>query len=346
MKFDVLIYSRGTSDGDGLALRVRPERFQDKLISGCMPFFELRSKPDERLQRIQNNDPDAWLNSFIFIIVPNGGGCMLLRSVKATDKNTGQILKDFTNRDIWSLEGIWCPEEEKEILIAVLPSVLNKFREIGRPLHNLFEVQDYQNNEKRNLSLEIDDEEIENIYSDNAGRIKELSYASFTEEKDKTAVKALIARLRSCSKPFSFSFGPFADVIMSRFARGYGLTASFPTAEAGNSQIPDDELFDSISVTKIVERQHSAVKEYKLQFGVEIPNKKEIMYSWNIVSIPASEDDPLYTGNGISEDMTEGIRYVTLCAEAEGIRAFMDDRCFITEKEPRSQGYYNFKKEE
>jgi hypothetical protein len=312
-----------------------------------MPFFELRSKSSDAMQEIQNNNPDAWLDSFIFIIIPNGEGCMLLRSVKAIDKSTGQTLQDFTNRDIWSMEGLWCPAEKMDIFTASLPLILNRFRELGKPLHELYDVLELSPNEKTSRYLEIDDEQLANIYSDrDISDLQEKAAPLLSAENDALAMKALISRLRTSSKPFSFAFGPFADVIMGYFARGYNLSASFPTFKSGDYPEPRDELFDRVVCTKIVERHPASTKEYRLLFGADVSNRKEMSYSWKIMSVQEAEKEPLYMESIKAGDFADGISFVNLHAEAEAVRAFMISRYFTTDNNPRATGYYTFGKEE
>lgn len=314
MKWDVFVYARGVQRTDGYKLRVQPENFPVELIQGCQKFFNLRSVNEKRssMKAVFENDPYAWKKSFMFILQPRYKSCLLVRMTKVEADNGDDILRDFENRDIWSLEGIWCPYEKKDILFASLPSIIMWFANHKISLCRYFADRD-------DCSIDVGDEFYFNPYDDDA--VLPAAAGAFETIEETTALNRLADKIKFAGEPFSFFFGPLTELMMKDCSSAYNVNNSFSTVDSCSLGSLGEDSFNNIIRAKLVENDtDSKTRTYVLKICTEQTSKKESVFRWRITENETGE--AIFSGDPYIFDYEKGLNFAELKAEAEAIRVF------------------------
>ena len=349
MKWDAFVYARGVQRTDGYKMRVQPDNFPEEIIQGCQRFFNLRSVNEKRCswKDIFENDPCAWKKSFMFIVQPKYESCMLMRAVKVESEENGEVLRDFENREIWSLEGVWCPYDRANLMIACLPSLIMQLSDNKTSLRNLLE-------KNGGNKIEIEDKYYYNPYEDADGYEQDsppvpLGIESFSSIRERTALRTLARKIKFSGEYFSFFFGPLAEMMMKECAGVYNIKDFFSTVNTDSLAVPCQDSFLNIQTAELAEvKKYSDRKRYTLQIFIGQPDKREALFNWSI----CETDSHGNTGEVFSQPPNQyneekGLRFIKLKAEAEAIRHFAISRHWeVQQNSGDSYSMYTFFKED
>ncbi|MDE6034649.1 MAG: hypothetical protein K2G36_01895 [Ruminococcus sp.] len=317
MKWNAFVYARGIQRTDGYKLRVQPREFPPALIQGCQTFFNMRSVNEKRCtwKEIFENDPDAWKKSFMFIVSPKLKSCILMRATKVETPDGNDILLDFEKREVWSLEGIWCPYEQLEIFFASLPSVLMWFANNKKSLCAYLK-------DKNDTFIETGNEYYYNPYDDNM-KLPPVAEA-FGTDAEKTAFRNLIQKIKFSAEPFSFVFGPLTDMIMKNCSGLYNIKEAFSTVDPSSLDSAGEDYFSRIEKAELVEtKTPNETITYILQSCTEPAGKKQSVFRWRISeAVSRTGRKEFISGEPVYFSEEKGLNFSDLKAEAEAIRFF------------------------
>jgi len=339
MKWNTFVYARGVQRTDGYKMRVQPDEFPVSVIQGCQTFFNVRSVNEKRgsWKELFESDPLAWQKSFMFTIQPKYNSCLLIRAVKVESEN-GEMLVDFENRDVWSLEGVWCPYEQLNLIFASLPSILMWFASQKHSLRYCFSG-------RSDCTIDVGDDFYYNPYSDSAV----LPQCAFSTVGEMSALNMLAQKIKFSSEPFSFAFGPLSDMIMNKCAGVYGIKTAFSTLDPSSLGVLGDDPFMSIEKARLVEQvTDTELKTYVLQSCTEQSGKKERNFRWRIAERSAfAGDKEVLSSSPVPFDDERGLNFIRLKAEAEAVRIFARNMQWKTEQQSSDERIiYTFLKEE
>jgi hypothetical protein len=324
MKWDAFVYARGVQRTDGFKIRVQPEGLPiEEIYQDCQYFFNFRESKDPAWREILKNDPLAWEKSFMFIIRPKYKSCVLVRAAKVTSGSSDEPLLDFMNRQIWSLEGIWCPYEKLPLMFASLPSIIMHLSDTERCLcHSL--------GQNGQTQIEIQDKYYYNPYEEYEGESQEIpplpeNIKMFENMTAKTAMRMLANRIKFAGEPFSFFFGPLAEVMMKGCAKRYNAQECFSTVNpASLGKLGADSFAEIKNAELAIENDKSAEKiEYILQCCLAENENKESVFRWRVAGKEDDEMKEELSGISVPYNAEKGIRFIKLKAEAEAIRQFV-----------------------
>ncbi len=341
MKWDIFVYARGVQRTDGYKLRAQPENFPPELIQGCQTFFNIRGTNEKRStwKDVFEKDPCAWKKSFAFILMPKYKSCALVRAVKAEGENDGEVLMDFENREIWSLEGIWCPYEKRRLLFASLPSILMWFRSRDKSLRYYVSKGEITN------YVDVPDEFYFNPYDDDS--VLPLNSFSATAA-EATILNNLSQKIRFSPEPFALTTGPLAELIMKSCSAAYNLKECFPENNPDSLSPLGADPFNNIETAKIVRRATGETKRknYVLQLCIDKSGKREEYFRWRIAEKGRSSVKEVLSAEPIPFDGEKGLSMLALKSEAEAVRFFASNMQWTVEQASDDEDVlYSFVKE-
>ena len=316
MKLDYFVYSRGVGQNDGIKIRHAPAYINSDVINGCQALFRFaKTKGDV------TDDAFEWNNTFLYLPLKNYGCCLLMRTVKIEDYETGEYVCDFQKRQTWSLEGICCPYERSRFFFALLPSILTFMKMNERnSLHTLMTVG------KIGDELELPDNMIYNAVSG----VPASSFPGFCEivgNKDEkvfvSAINSLANMIHNTDEPFSLAFGTLAKIVFDGLGRGYKIQKciSTRTGEYKEETLPDNFKLNSIKIRADESPVLTGKKiEYVLRITIKPDYKKGGTYFWSIGDKNNRNADSVLTSDPIPFDMDTGLPVSELLAEANCIR--------------------------
>ena len=324
MKWDAFVYARGVQRTDGYKMRIQPENFPEEIIQGCQRFFNLRSVNEKRSswKDIFENDPCAWKKSFMFIAQPKYKSCLLMRAVKVESPETGEVLRDFENREIWSLEGVWCPYDRANLMFACLPSIIMKLSDSKISLRTLLA-------ESGENIIEIEDKYYYNPYEESDGYEHDsppvpLGIESFESVRERTALRMLARKIKFCGEYFSFFFGPLAEMMMKECADAYNIKDFFSTVNTDSFKTAYPDCFLDIQNAQLaVKTEYSERKKYILRLSVGQSERKDLLFKWSIAESDSfGNTEEVFSQNPRKYSEEKGLSFIKLKAEAEAVRYF------------------------
>ena len=342
MKWDYFIYSRGVDQKDDYCVRKRPEYLVDKVIRGCMNFMNMRVREKEFAEAYPSFDDSAWNKSFMFLPIKQFNCCVLVRTVRIEDPETGKGTFDFSGRPIWSMEGVSCPYEMIDYFFASIPSMLLWFLQNSHSsLCTMFAtgmLGDY---------IEIPDELVFNPMDEDF-TLPDPAY-NLTDKEFETVLLNLASEIHCSDEPFGFFVGPFAEEYKSYVGNGYKVKKSFCTINPIGLDA-EDQFFSNY---KEIEQRREDVqlpvkkKKYVLKCRIE-PDKKESAYMWNIIEDTKPYPTSVISSEPVAYDGEKGISACRLLSEAHSIRALVSKMGWKVQQydEMNLTGNYEFEKEE
>ncbi len=318
MKLDLIVYGRGQERLEGYQLFAAPSYWSDEMLLKTGAFNELWTQGDlsGKEPEVYRFDKNPWGNTYMFFAQKSPCCCAFLRCTRVEGDEPGTWLKEARNRDIWSMEGVCCPFENREEFFAMLPSVILWLE------HNNTSFYRRLKDGTIGKSVEIPDEFFYNPYDiinreppESLDRIFSNSYAidHWLE----------LCRMISYAKaPFPFFFGPLSDYFKKNAGANYGIETVFSTingVQNDSGQIKDP--FDSI---ELISEKKVDVKldpcELCIKFGYDKESNIAHKFILNKLNDPEQktvvESDFINPRSGFSTDL------LTLEAEAECVRDF------------------------
>ncbi|MBQ1464088.1 MAG: hypothetical protein IIZ18_04695, partial [Ruminococcus sp.] len=226
----------------------------------------------------------------------------------------GTWLKEVRNADIWSLEGVCCPYEQKENFIALLPSIILWLEQdntsfYGRLRRGQIEKQ-----------IELPYDSIINPYSEGDVEIPRHLRDTFRSDNALDALYSLCQNIKYSSAPFHFLFGPLADYFNSEIGTHYGVTKVFSTLRANDSADTFSDPMMKMENTR--KRDFSRRKlKYVLQMNTFKDKKIVVTRNWSLVCKDTnSTAEPIFSDTYTIQDQT--ISVSELLAQADFIRSY------------------------
>ncbi|MBR1592039.1 MAG: hypothetical protein IJ666_03395 [Ruminococcus sp.] len=347
MKWDAFVYARGVQRTDGFKMRAQPDGFPIEAIQDCQHFFNCREGKDAAWREIIKNDPMAYEKSFMFIIRPQYKSCLLVRAAKVTSGANNEVLLDFQDRQIWSLEGIWCPYEKADIMFASLPSIIMQLSDNRLPLCGRLAPTG-------EASVEIEDKYYYNPYEDYDGYDQDAppvpkDIAAFSTIEEKTALRMLANKIKFAGKPFAFFFGPLAEVMMKECAKRYDVNEFFSTVNPSSLGTLGADTFLNIENAELAAESDGLAerKKYVLQCCLGQNENKESVFRWSIAEDNGGNtDEEVLSGDSMTYNEEKGLRFIKLKAEAEAVRQFACNMQWeVQQASDSSYSMYTFFKE-
>lgn len=334
MKLDLLVYGRGTARDDGFQLFASPSYWTEQMLLAMAAFNELwvhgdLSSSETEAYSVYTN---PWGHTYMFIAMPKPFCCALLRCTRVEDNN-GNWLKEVRNYDVWSMEGLCCQYEDKEMFWAMLPSIIlwmedNNVSFYRRLMDNTIE-----------RSVEIPDKYLFNPFNESVMGEEMLSLMG--NDTAKNAMVNLCNYIHYSNGPSHMIFGPLAECFSSTIGNNYAIVKSFSTIKDEELQIKDPfEKIQYIARQKV--QEYSAEYKLRLRFGRH--NESVTNRCWELAEI--NDKEPSLFSGVTPIDNEKGIDMMDLYSEAEAIVLFTR-RLGLTQPDiDGSMGTrYDFKKE-
>lgn len=118
MKLDLLVYGRGQERLDGYQLFAAPSYWRDEMLMAMGAFNDLWTHGDlsDTEREAFAAEPNSWGKTYIFVYMNEPYCCAFLRCTRVECDTEGTWLKEARNFDIWSMEGVCCPFEQRDFL--------------------------------------------------------------------------------------------------------------------------------------------------------------------------------------------------------------------------------------
>ncbi len=334
MKVDLLVYGRGAERDNGYQLFANPPYWTEQMLLAMSGFNDLWINGD-----LSNSQTAAfsacenpWGHTYMFIAMPEPFCCALLRCTRVED-NKGGWLKEIRNYDVWSMEGVCCPYNDKELFWAMIPSIILWLERDNKSLYRRLI------DNKIGRSVEIPEDLLFNPFYENSMSEELLSVMG--TETARNAMVNLCNHIHCSNGPSHFIFGPLADYFNETVGSSYAIVNTFSTL--GNMDLNFKDPFDEITCIRRRTFKKESV-EYNLRIRFNRNNDDISARYWELAEI--SEKEPSLISNMIPVDCEKGIDLFDLYAEAETIINFTKKLDFF-QPDPSGDSCkrFNFRKE-
>ncbi|MBQ7989933.1 MAG: hypothetical protein IJ251_02645 [Oscillospiraceae bacterium] len=306
MKADVFIYGRGKDRLEGFQTFAGPDYFTDDMLSAMMGFYGMHDEGDmsSAYPELFTGD-DPWGRTYIFIAMPDPYCCALLRTTRVKDAQGGW-LTEVRGKEIWSLEGLCAPFEDKEEFFALAPSLILWLESDRRSLYERFMADEI------GASADIPDGYFVDPYREGTC---DAAYEVMGDEY--AAWKQMVSEIRFANGIDHFLFGAMAEVFAPALRSDYNITAVY-----GKSTKVTD-LHDPFEDIHLVTEKTLSGRQRKrdLIFTARDINSGDPHYRWEIHSSEVLED-PLTAP--LTPIPASGINVYEMLAEADTIKLFTD----------------------
>lgn len=288
MEWDYFVYSRGVDRTDGYSLRIGPDYLP---LKACIAFLEKvlmnydSSSRDTGKHNVFSLYPDARKDSFVYVNVEKGKSCILMRTIEICSPD-GTRLRDFQGRELWSLEGICCPFEQRYEFFSTLPSLILALKRDEDILHTHF-----QNGDKKYV---IPDDLLFNAYADLP--VPQAAYTIMQDEAEQILFQKFVNSILCSEEPHSFAYGALAKDYLSFVGGLYKFNTAFDLFDRSERE-PVDNFFDSYRPITLKSSANVKKTELVLECGI-MPNKDKDSdkFIWRIRSVSDnSEPYELYS---------------------------------------------------
>lgn len=316
MKLDLMIYGRGQDRLEGYQTFAAPSYWTEQMLMTMDRFNDLWNCGDLSASQPEafSAEVNPWGKTYMFVCMPPPYCCALLRCTRVEGDEPGTWLKEVRNADIWSLEGVCCPYEQKENFIALLPSIILWLEQdntsfYGRLRRGQIEKQ-----------IELPYDSIINPYAEGDVEIPRHLRDTFSSDNALDALYSLCQNIKYSSAPFHFLFGPLADYFNSEIGTHYGVTKVFSTLRANDSADTFSDPMMKMENTR--KRDFSRRKlKYVLQMNTFKDKKIVVTRNWSLVcKDPNSTAEPIFSDTYTIQDQT--ISVSELLAQADFIRSY------------------------
>ena len=305
MLTDIMIYGRGRDRLEGYRSFAAPEYFTDEMLSAMMSFFGMHDEgdlSDAYPELFGSRDP--WGRTYIFIAMPAPYCCALLRTTRVHDGDGW--MTEVRGKEIWSLEGLCAPFEDKELFFAMAPSLILWLESDPRSLYERHLSGDISD------SIDIPDKYIIDPYRDVP---YDIAYEVMGDSFD--AWSQLMREIRTCNGVRHFLFGPMAEIFAPSLRSDYNITAVYGR---DTDPMPVHDPFEDIHMICASDRS-GKVRRRELRMAVNDIDGADPEYRW-LLADTASQADPLTTG--WEPIPASGIDVYSMLAEADTAKAFAD----------------------
>lgn len=338
MKFDYVIYARGTGDRDDYALRHAPAYFPAQmsgLLAGCLDAVR-------RTAGRVADDPaavsDQLRQSLIWLDCPAQRVCLLLRvCAPIRDRAAGAVWTDAAGRQLWVTEGLCCEWDDRRYFLLLLPSLMQALTRQEQTLlqKHYSDVLTPGAAARHPAQTDIPDTDLINPMQTD-GQYPESGFSPDGSDETRRGVRQLCDLICRTGDVPEFAFGPAAELLRSALPQRLGTV--FPRADA-YSAAPD--LLGTYPVQQPradIETRHTV-----LQCCFE-PEDGTLVYQWAISNdIASHEGDILLASPAMELKTAEGIRLTRLETEAEYLRALAVRMQWEPGREPALlHDYYRF----
>lgn len=315
MTVNLMVYGRGQERLEGYQLFAKPSYWTDQMLMTLGGFNELWTSGDlsDSQKAAFASDKNPWGKTYMFICMPPPYCCALLRCTRAEGDEPGTWLKEVRNSDIWSMEGVCCPYEQRESFFAMLPSIILWLENDNSSFYGRLRSGVIGNN------VEIPEKFVFNPYSDKYPPDELLDM--FNTEEAKNAWYELYHKIYLSQQPFQFLFGPLADYFASQIGSYYGMQEVFSTIskKERETSLHDDPLnMMEIITLQAPERERH---KYSLRLWIRCNRKDGDFWLWGIYEPdPSGDSDDKFKSRW--QQFYSELDVLELIAEAESIREY------------------------
>lgn len=339
MTVDLMVYGRGQDRLEGYQLFAQPPYWTEQMLMTLDAFNELWTSGD--LRDSQKNafasGCDPWGRTYMFICMPPPYCCALLRCTRVEGDEPGTWLKEVRNFDIWSMEGICCPYEQRENFFAMLPSIICWLESDNSSFYGKLRLGAI------GKTVEIPEKYVFNPYSEESPPDELLEL--FHTEEARNAWYELYHKIYLSQQPFQFLFGPLADYFASQIGGYYGMQEVFSTIckNAREASVLNDPFTQMGTITL-----HSPEREihtYSLRLWINCNRKDGNHRRWGIFEPNRSEyNDDRYESRW--QPFSSELAVLDIMAESESIRNYAKRMRWIVSESSEIHQKYTFIKED
>ena len=342
MKLDLMIYGRGQDRLEGYQTFAAPPYWTEQMLMTMDRFNDLWNAGD-----LSASQPEAfaaehnpWGKTYMFVCMPPPYCCALLRCTRVEGDEPGTWLKEVRNADIWSLEGVCCPFEQRENFIALLPSIILWLENDNTSFYGRMRKGTI------GKQIELPEEYVVNPYAEGSVDIPQNLRRLFARDESLDALYELCESIKTATGPFHFLFGPLADHFNAEIGAHYGVTKVFSTL---TGSVDNSMNTDPLMKMENTRKRDLTRRKLKYTLIVDMFRDKKTFtgYKWELRCIDYTADaEPIFSDEvNISSGV---INMGYMFAEADMVRYFAKNQlCWEnTNDVARPDLMYSFIKEE